>query len=137
LTNFRALGADWRRLAGFLALLALVTRALIPAGWMPAVSSSAAGLQIVICTQAGQQKLLLDQDGKPVPTDQHEQAPSDHSTCPFAGSSIASPPILTLTLLPADRFDSLVVPRPADVPSLEAPRASWHSRAPPHQAAIA
>lgn len=52
-----------------LVLALFVSRALIPAGWMPdfAVGS---GSPIVICTASGLATLYVDEDGKPI---KHEQ----------------------------------------------------------------
>jgi hypothetical protein len=129
--------ADWRRLAALVALLAVLSRALIPFGWMPSRATSGAGFQIVICTLSGQKHLVLDQNGKPVPVDSDNQAPTDHSTCPFAASSDTAPPVLTVILLSADQQDAVVLPGPESRIPAQPARASWQSRAPPLQLSIA
>ena len=129
--------ADWRRLAVLVALLAVLTRALIPFGWMPVQGAAGTGLQIVICTLSGQKHVVLDKDGHPVPIDKDDQAPTDHSTCPFSATSDSAPPVLTVVLLPVDHGEAVVIPAESSRIPLQAPRASWQSRAPPHQASIA
>jgi hypothetical protein len=129
--------ADWRRLAALVALVAVLTRALIPFGWMPSLNAAGAGYQIVICTLTGQKHVILDENGHPVPVDSDDQALTDHSTCPFSGASDTAPPVLTVILLPVDQDDAVVIPGPETRIPAPAPRASWQSRAPPHQVSIA
>ena len=78
------------RLAAFAFLFALLTRALVPAGWMPGEHA------LVFCTSAGQVEISVDADGKPVtPQDHHRTA----DFCPFAAAphlaqGAAEPPSL-------------------------------------------
>jgi len=64
-------------------LVILAARALIPAGYMPDFRSLSKGtLSVVICTGSGLKTVLLDQDGKPLPT--HDQS-DRHHPCAFTG----------------------------------------------------
>ncbi|MFA5952800.1 MAG: DUF2946 family protein [Hyphomicrobium sp.] len=78
-------------------VLALFVRSLVPVGFMVApASADGQGLTIVICTGHGPERLLLDQDGKPVQQDKRSGAAA---TCPFAAAgalalSDSEPPLL-------------------------------------------
>jgi hypothetical protein len=68
-----------------LALVAMVLRALLPDGWMPA-ETGASGIPIAICTVNGPLNMVVGQDGKP-----SKPAPLQNSThhpdaCPFAAA---------------------------------------------------
>jgi hypothetical protein len=73
-----------RSLAVSLALAAMVLRAVLPDGWMPAVGAS----PFVICSVDGTHK-----DGK-APA----QTPSRHAPCAFASSAPLSPPAMAATI---------------------------------------
>lgn len=88
-----------RRIAALglaLALLALGLRALVPAGWMPAVSPG--GLTMTLCTGAGVEVISLDKNGQPV-----KAAKADGGPCAFSGLGTplldALPPAVVLPLL--------------------------------------
>lgn len=67
-----------------LVLLALLVRALVPAGFMLApVTATSLGFTVVICTEHGPQEIVLD-EGE---TDPRQPQPS-HETCPFALSAL-------------------------------------------------
>lgn len=96
-----------RRASVYFALVALLVRALLPAGWMPN-PAGAAGTPIIICTAEGGISVFVGSDGKPAknsPADDHTQ----HSDgCPFA----ASPHLAAPTAVVASAQPSLVVSRP-------------------------
>jgi Protein of unknown function (DUF2946) len=86
---------NFRRVAVHLALIALMLRALLPAGWMPN-PGAANGSPLVICTMDGPLK-ALDGKGKPIRHD-----PRDHEACPFAAAAHLAPPAQLASLaLPA------------------------------------
>jgi hypothetical protein len=70
-----------------IALLAMVLRALLPAGWMPAAITSADASPFVICTI----------DGPLHSSPAKQQSPSDHDRahrpCVFAAAAPLSPPL--------------------------------------------
>lgn len=100
----------FRRAAVHLALIALMLRALLPAGWMPN-PGAANGSPFVICTMYGPLKAL---DGKEKPT---KHAPHNHEACPFAAAAHLAPPLLAAILaLPATAVGMAAPPiRPAPV----------------------
>ncbi len=70
-----------------LALLAMVLRALVPAGWMPEAISSANASPFVICTIDGP---LHQTPLKHTPSSDHDRA---NTPCAFAASAPLSPPL--------------------------------------------
>src|SRR5665213_589611 len=78
-----------------LALVAMVMRALLPAGWMPAAMSSANASPFVICTV----------DGPIHQTPAKQKPPSDraHAPCVFAAAAPLSPPLAdAISIAPAN-----------------------------------
>ena len=73
-----------RSLAVSLALAAMVLRAVLPDGWMPAAGASPFGMCSVDATQ---------KDGK-----SPAQTPSRHAPCAFASSAPLSPPAVATTI---------------------------------------
>jgi hypothetical protein len=113
----------FRRAAVHLALIALMLRALLPAGWMPDRGS---GAPLVICTMDGPLK-ALDAEGKPIRHD-----PRDHETCPFAAAAHLAPPAEPASLaLPASAAGPAAAPvQPVPV-TARAPYQPQSPRAPP------
>jgi hypothetical protein len=70
-----------------LALVAMVMRALLPAGWMPAAISSANASPFVICTIDGP---LHQAPSKQTPNSDHDRA---HAPCVFAAAAPLAPPL--------------------------------------------
>jgi hypothetical protein len=80
-----------------LALVAMVLRALLPAGWMPAAISSANASPFVICTIDGPVHQTSD---KQKPSSDHDRA---HAPCVFAAAApLASPASDTVALAPSN-----------------------------------
>jgi hypothetical protein len=69
-----------------IALLAMVLRAFLPAGWMPAAISSADASPFVICTIDGP----LHAPAKQMPTSDHDRA---GAPCVFSAAAPLSPPL--------------------------------------------
>jgi hypothetical protein len=113
-----------RQNAALLALVAMLLRAAIPAGWMP---DSGAGAPLAFCTADG---LVLVQAGAA----DHGSSPDDHDTliCPFAASAgVGAVP--TIALQAAEDF-SPGMARPATQPApfqTPVPPGSRLTRAPP------
>ncbi len=80
----RRVRLDLRRAAGLLVLLALLVRAVIPAGFMPVFDSEQRVITVAMCSGHGAQTLPLDDDA-PEPDE-------EASECPFA--SLTSPAVL-------------------------------------------
>ena len=75
--------------AVYVALAAMMLRALLPAGWMPGVN---AGTPLVVCTMNGPVSLALGPDGKPLKHQPSQDDARHHEMCPFAGApNLASP----------------------------------------------
>jgi hypothetical protein len=87
-----------RAFAWFIALSAIMLRAALPAGWMPAVDGSG-GTRLVICTGHGPLAAPIQSQKRiPLPGRTNE-------TCPFAAVAHLSPPAL-FALLPAPPLKS-------------------------------
>jgi hypothetical protein len=79
------------------ALVAMVLRALLPAGWMPAAITSADASPFVICTIDGP---LHQAPSKQTPPSDHDRA---HAPCVFAAAApLASPHVDAATLAPSN-----------------------------------
>lgn len=79
------------RAIAVIALAAMMLRALLPDGWMPA-SSASAGTLLTICTMNGPVRVALGEDGQP----QKQPAKHDgrsHETCPFAAAQHFAAPV--------------------------------------------
>jgi hypothetical protein len=70
-----------------IAILAMVLRALLPAGWMPEAISSANASPFVICTMNGP---LHQAPAKQKPSSGHDRA---GAPCVFAAAAPLSPPL--------------------------------------------
>lgn len=81
------------RLPGFyIALVAMLFRALLPSGWMPNIGG-AAGIPIVLCSVDGPVPAVLGPDGQPL---KHSPAHDDshqHDVCPFAAAPHFAAPV--------------------------------------------
>ena len=103
------------RLPAVLALLAVLVRVVVPAGFMAAAPGqvAAGAIPIVLCTGQGQVYAFLTEDGDIIAADEGAPSPGDgegaasHGDCVFAhaGSAIA----------PADPVVSPVAQRPAEM----------------------
>ncbi len=111
-----------RTAAVSLALVAMLLRAFLPAGWMP---SAAAGQTLVICTLQGPVRIDLPSH-KPAVLQHHAQ------TCPFAVAPQLAGPLAEVALLPpAFRIgatEGIVI---ATAPSGDKQHSSSSPRAPP------
>jgi hypothetical protein len=114
-----------RTAAVSLALVAMLLRALLPAGWMP---SSASGQALVICTLQG--PVRID------PTPHKPAAPQHHNvTCPFAAApQLAGPQADIIPLPPTLRIGASDVFVIAATPSERARYSPNAPRAPPYPA---
>lgn len=93
------------RLAMIAGLLALLVRAVIPAGFMlaPTGQGGAGPIPIVLCTEGGTIQALLAADGslvedggtgdKPAGNDGHSDGGVDHAACVFAHGTAATGPV--------------------------------------------
>ena len=72
-----------RSIAVSLALCAMLLRALLPDGWMPAANAAAAGTPFVICS------VDADHHGGKAPGDTQQRT---HAPCAFAAMAPLSPP---------------------------------------------
>ncbi|MEQ1715029.1 MAG: DUF2946 family protein [Hyphomicrobium sp.] len=100
-----------KRWVAHLLLLALVSRALIPVGYMPDFSAAAKGaFKVVICSAMGAQTIALDEGGKPHLPDQsngHHEQP-----CAFSGlAAVALPALDAIPIVIAEFRNSALIPR--------------------------
>jgi hypothetical protein len=100
-----------RTLGVWLAVYAMVLRAAIPAGWMPAPEVSS-GAPLVICTAQG----FVHFAPQPAPKPWRGSLP-DHgnSTCPFGALSQFAPPQLVALTLPGASTYAVRLPAPAAI----------------------
>ncbi len=94
-----------RRL-GAIALLAMLVRAIVPAGFMLAAADTAHGryLTVELCVEHGGGRQVIDLDtGKPVDLSKPQPSKTDHSKskappCVFAASAHVAAPVVFATL---------------------------------------
>lgn len=92
-----------RFVVSVLLVLAVLARALVPAGYMTQTSASG-GIEIVICSGTDTETILVDANG--VPIDPAEQPATDGGdTCPFALAALT-----TLTETGTDLPDFIRLP---------------------------
>ncbi|HTT99658.1 MAG TPA: hypothetical protein VMF58_16540 [Rhizomicrobium sp.] len=108
-----------------LALVAMVLRALLPAGWMPAAITSANASPFVICTMDGP----LHAPGKPAHAPDQDRA--DHP-CVFAAAAHLSPPLAApVSLAPSSATAPVLYPRSPSAIAASATHRPNAARAPP------
>jgi hypothetical protein len=108
----------------WLALFAVIARALLPDGWMPNRSSS--GAPIVMCTSTGIEYIVLDENGKPV-----EGKPQKHNDiCPFTGLTHLAPPKTSAVLMPDPALEARRITPDANAVRTASPYSSAYPRAP-------
>lgn len=115
------------RLVGLhLAILAMLLRALLPAGWMPDTTGAAA---FTICTMDGVGHHAEQQSpGKPVPADSQHT----HEECPFAAAHHIVAPIVAVHLAaPSFAGRAADISRPAATSRSVAEHEPYSPRAPP------
>ncbi len=114
-------------------LLALVLRALIPAGFMPDLGAMADGsFKVVICSAAGTKLVTLDAEGNPLPDTATQH---DGEACAFSGmATYALTPVVADMAVVYDASADHAAKRPVVVlpPARAGPVLG--SRAPPIQA---
>lgn len=93
-----------------LLLLAVVSRALIPIGYMPDFAAARSGLfKVFICSGMGDKSVALDANGRPLP---EQQSGHNDQPCAFAGLAVVALPALNAMLLPAQVVQSAsLIPR--------------------------
>lgn len=84
-----------------LALVAMLLRALLPAGWMPN-PAGLAGDPVVICTMDGSGSLAIGTHGKPLKQQPGQNSGRSQEGCPFAAAPhLAAPTITAAVVLPS------------------------------------
>ena len=123
-------GLDWW--SGLLALLAVLTWALVPQGTMAAAGPD--GPHLVICSSDGPVTMVIGADGsaRPVSPDHQPETPMDASHCPcMAGlTATALPPQALRAPVPVAAPDTFSPPRALSLRTNAAP-VRPESRAPP------
>lgn len=116
----------WRLLLGLM-LVALLGRAILPAGYMPDVSAQGT-LSLAVCTGDGMQTLLLELAGQPNNDDGGLDA------CPFGILAAQAMPASAAALARTASNAREILPRPVlrTLPPLSARGPPLGSRAPPH-----
>lgn len=87
-----AMNGRFSRLAITMAMLAVMIRVLIPAGFMVATGSEAGGSRIVICSPQGAVEVLIDSSGNRVkpPAEDHGKSKVGEHPCAFATVATAT-----------------------------------------------
>jgi hypothetical protein len=115
--------ATTRSIALSLALCAMVLRALLPDGWMPAANAAESGTPFVICSVDG-----THHDGK-APADSQQRT---HAPCAFAAAAPLSPPSLAAVITRAFGDVTVVAHNVHTAPLIAAPAYRPNAaRAPP------
>lgn len=83
----------------WIALAAMMLRALLPDGWMPSGGGVAATM-LTICTMDGPMRVALGDDGQPLKKQPAQHSSGSHEVCPFAMAQHFAAPI-TLAAVPA------------------------------------
>lgn len=118
-----AMNSAPRALALSLALVAMLLRGFLPAGWMPAADGSAT---IVICTGHGVVRSTPQHRGHTLP-DRRDQL------CPFAAAAHHAPPVRFAALAaPAESSPRIVLSAFDERVPARRPFAGHSPRAPPH-----
>ena len=114
----------------YLALAAMMLRALTPAGWMPAAPGQS-GVPITICTMHGPMRMAMDADHSPLPVKQQDNG-RKHDICPFAAAPhyAISPPVVAQTA-PHDSAEHAPKFAEENEPALSARHSPQSSRGPP------
>ncbi|HTO41191.1 MAG TPA: DUF2946 family protein [Rhizomicrobium sp.] len=124
------MGRNLRFAAIYVALVAMVLRAMLPAGFMPGVTAD--GSTIVVCTMDGLVQLQLDADGKPVKQSPLQDDARHQQLCPFAAVAQLAGPTSAPTLIPPSLVLTLTQ---QTLPPTRVATADWHRaqspRAPP------
>jgi hypothetical protein len=92
LRNIRIVGVQ-------IALVAMILRALLPAGWMPNPTGSA-GDPFIVCTMDGAAYLAIGADGKPLKQQPDQNGGKSPDGCPFAAAPHLAPPMISAGVLP-------------------------------------
>jgi hypothetical protein len=82
--NIRLVGVQF-------ALIAMLLRALLPAGWMPNLAGQTSA-PFIICSMDDFAVLALGEDGKPVKQQPDQNGDRSHEGCPFAAAPHLAPP---------------------------------------------
>lgn len=81
-----------KRIPGFyVALIAILFRALLPSGWMPNLGGS--GTPIILCSLDGPIQLVLGSDGQPVKQSPDQNDTHQNDVCPFAAAPHFATPV--------------------------------------------
>jgi hypothetical protein len=127
-------GSALSRLASALMLMALIVRAALPQGWMPAGdSASASGASFTICTVTGPLQLKLDQEGNPVPDSPDGTA---HQPCAFAALASLSAPADSQAISPPQLHESAYRPPASQLAPEKPSHGPSGARAPPATRAL-
>ena len=84
----------------YIALVAMLFRALLPTGWMPNFGG-ASGTPIILCSPDGPVHIVLGADGQPVKQSPDQSDPHQHDVCPFAAAPHLATPVAVAVLAPS------------------------------------
>lgn len=113
-------------IAAALALGAMLLRALLPAGFMPAAGEDA-GLRMELCTANGLQSIAVDGADDPLSSQQRTHA----AGCVFAAVAASGPPVVAIAEGPRVVASGPALPVVADVAPRSPPLRQSLPRGPP------
>jgi hypothetical protein len=120
-----------RRILACLALAAMMLRALLPDGWMPAATGGA-GTVLTICTMDGPVRVALGDDGQPLKKQPAQHNGGSHEICPFAAAPHFATPIhLVAATTPSAAYFSALLPIAAGTPPGRDTHSPQSPRGPP------
>jgi hypothetical protein len=115
------------RLPGFyIALIAMLFRALLPSGWMPSVGGTP-GIPIILCSVDGPTPAVLGSDGQPIKHSPVQDDGHQHDVCPFAAAPHFATPVAVDIPAPVTIATAPVVSAPE---RLTAPSDSYTPQSP-------
>ena len=81
----------------YIALVAMLFRALLPSGWMPN-PGGAPGTPIILCSLDGPVRIVLGADGQPVKQSPDQNDTHQNDVCPFAAAPHFATPVAAVAV---------------------------------------
>lgn len=81
----------------YIALVAMLFRALLPSGWMPNIGG-APGTPIILCSLDGPIQIVIGPDGQPLKQSPDQNDTHQNDVCPFAAAPHFATPIAAVAV---------------------------------------
>jgi hypothetical protein len=125
----------WLRLnraAALVSLIAVLSQALVPSGWMPVFAATPdGGISVVICTAQGTIHVQLGADGQPIKQTPLQDQAHGQQCCPCVASGPFAPPANTTVFLVLHSMGTARASATAQDPLIGVTRTPHSPRAPP------